>query len=113
MFVLWLLVNGEDLNTRETLSVAAATLYSYVRFSDFFLWCLCIAAEVENVVLLTGVGAAFRKDLHEVCKAKSTTEVSFRACQVSRSVGQSVKQSSSRLGKVRLCCLSGNRKPDS
>lgn len=34
------------------------------------------------------------------------------ACQVSRSVGQSVKQSSSWLGKVRLHCLSGNRKPD-
>lgn len=92
MFVLWLLVNGEDLNTIKTVSLAAASLYSYVHFPNSWgVFCLCNTAEVKNVVLPLGVGAAFRKDLHEVCKAESTTEVSFLPSQsIRRSVSQAI-----------------------
>lgn len=37
MFVVWLLVNVGDLNTMKTVSIAAASLYSYVRFPNFLL----------------------------------------------------------------------------
>lgn len=71
----------------------------------------CITGEVQ-LKLVSSLDGAIRKDLHEVCKAESTTEVSH-LCQPSQSFSRSVGQAGVQSGKVRLLCHAGNSKPES
>lgn len=76
---------GGDCNAIET----AWCLFSNLVFSGVFYVSGSASQVKYKMKFVFRVGAALRKDLHEVCKAESTTEVGH-LCQPSQSFSRSV-----------------------